>query len=126
MKMNKHLKIYLTLIGILLFFQSFAQNTFEFTYSQNGIGETIEETSDGDFLLKGNNFVTKTDADGNRTIMKICGQLVALLCKIDAVYKEYVIQEHGKDVLYVHVTRAITDYCVSNTILQQIIYGFKE
>lgn len=50
-----------------LFFISFnlsAQNIFERTYSQN-TGNQIEQTDDGGFLLKGSDFVTKTDANGN-------------------------------------------------------------
>ena len=44
---------------------SFGQITFEKTYTQSGEGTSIEQTPDGNFLLKGADFVTKTDANGN-------------------------------------------------------------
>jgi len=47
------------------------------------------------------------DKDGHRTIMKIRGVLVDILCEMDRSYEEYVHMEHGKKVLYVHITKAI-------------------
>jgi Reverse transcriptase (RNA-dependent DNA polymerase) len=47
------------------------------------------------------------DQDGNRTIMKIRGVLVDILCYIDPKYKYYVEIENEKKILYVHITKAI-------------------
>ena len=47
------------------------------------------------------------DKHGNRTIMKIRGQLVDILCEMDPAYKEYVVLEGKHKVLYMHVTKAI-------------------
>ena len=47
------------------------------------------------------------DADGNRTIMKIRGVLVDILCEMIPEYKEYIVQEGSQNVLYMHITRAI-------------------
>jgi hypothetical protein len=47
-----------------------------------------------------------TDKDGNRTVMKIRGILVDILCELDPTYKQYVVTEGGQKVLYVHVVKA--------------------
>ena len=55
------------------------------------------------------------DKDGNRTIMKIRGVLVDILCEMDESYKPFVVRE-GKSqqkVVYVHITRAIYGLLVS-------------
>jgi hypothetical protein len=57
--------------------------------------------------------VEDRDSEGNRTIMKIRGLLVDLLCQIDLTYIPYVITENGQKVLYVHVKRAIYGMLVS-------------
>jgi hypothetical protein len=44
---------------------------------------------------------------GNRTIMKIKGCLINILCEMDPSYDEYVIYENNIKVLYVHITKAI-------------------
>jgi Reverse transcriptase (RNA-dependent DNA polymerase) len=51
--------------------------------------------------------LTDHDVVGKRTIMKIRGDLVAILCRMDPQYEQYVEWEAGKPVLYVHVTKAI-------------------
>ena len=60
--------------------------------------------------------VSERDHEGNRTIMKIRGILVDILCEMDPVYKDYVVYE-GKDkkqkVLYVHIVRALYGMLVS-------------
>jgi hypothetical protein len=53
------------------------------------------------------------DKDGERTIMKIRGILVDILCEMDPSYKSYVVYEHGQPVLYMHITRAIYGLLVS-------------
>jgi len=47
------------------------------------------------------------DKDGHRTVMKIRGVLVDILCDIDPKYRMYVVYERGQPVLYVHVIKAI-------------------
>jgi hypothetical protein len=47
------------------------------------------------------------DQDGNRTIIKIRGVLVDVLCDIDPKYKEYVEIENEKKILYVLVTKGM-------------------
>jgi hypothetical protein len=53
------------------------------------------------------------DKDGERTIMKIRGVLVDILCEMDPVYKPYVVYENGQKVLYVLLTKAIYGLLVS-------------
>jgi hypothetical protein len=57
--------------------------------------------------------IEERDKDGNHTIMKIRGVLVDILCKMDDIYKDFVIYENGKKVLYVHITKAIYGPLVS-------------
>ena len=46
--------------------------------------------------------------DENRTmIMKICGVLVNILCRLDPRYSQYVVYQNGVKILYVHILRAI-------------------
>ena len=51
--------------------------------------------------------IPDTDQSGTRTIMKLRGAVVQMLCKMDKEYKEYVTIENGKEVLYTHITKAI-------------------
>jgi hypothetical protein len=44
---------------------------------------------------------------GNRSIMKIKGVLVDILCDIDRNYKEYVEIQSEEKILYMHITKAI-------------------
>jgi hypothetical protein len=53
------------------------------------------------------------DADGNRTIMKIRGKLVDILCEMDDSYTEFVTEENNQSVDYVHVTKALCGLLVS-------------
>ena len=48
-----------------------------------------------------------------RTIMKIRGELVNILCEMDSIYKQYVVNEGSSKVLYVHVLKAIYGLLVS-------------
>ena len=51
--------------------------------------------------------VEEQDKDGHRTIMKIRGALVNILAEIDPKYREYVVEERGQPVLYVHIIKAL-------------------
>jgi hypothetical protein len=53
--------------------------------------------------------VERADKEGNKTIMKIRGALVEILCELDESYEENVVIEGMKadKVLYVHVSMAI-------------------
>jgi hypothetical protein len=59
------------------------------------------------------------DKDGNRTIMKIRGVLVSILCNLDPSYQDYVVIENNKQVLYVHIQRAIYGMMVSALLFYQ-------
>jgi hypothetical protein len=75
--------------------------------------------------------VPKKDKDGNRTIMKIRGPLVRILCELDKTYVEYIVSEKGNEVLYVHVHRAIYGMMISSLLFYKklsgdlIKYGFE-
>ena len=56
------------------------------------------------------------DEEGNRTIMKIRGQLVNILCEVDNEFKDFVETEQGQPVLYVHLTKAIYGLLVSSML----------
>ena len=53
--------------------------------------------------------LNKRDKDGNRTIMKLRGEIVDLLCEIDSSYSPYVVREGKRQekVIYLHVIRAL-------------------
>lgn len=51
--------------------------------------------------------IEEKDHEGNRTIMKIKGVMVDMLCRLDSAYEEFVIIEKDVKVLYVHVLKAI-------------------
>jgi hypothetical protein len=57
--------------------------------------------------------IQATDADGNRTIMKIRGKLVDILCEMDNSYTEYPTEEHNQSVIYMHVRKALYGVLVS-------------
>ena len=75
--------------------------------------------------------VEKVDKDGNRTIMKIRGALVDILCEMDKVYEDYVTTEGTQKVLYVHITKAIYGLLVSAMLFYKTLaadlqkYGFE-
>ena len=75
--------------------------------------------------------VMKVDKEGNRTIMKIRGTLVDILCEMDKSYKEFAIVEGKQKVLYVHVTKAIYGLLVSAMLFYKKLvsdlqsYGFE-
>ena len=74
--------------------------------------------------------VEEKDQDGNRTIMKIRGILIDVLCEMDPVYGEHVTIENKHKVLYVHITKAIYGLLASAMLFyrrftQDLIgYGF--
>jgi hypothetical protein len=45
--------------------------------------------------------IQATDAEGNRSIMKIRGKLVDILCEMDNLYTEDVTEEHNQSVISV-------------------------
>ena len=47
------------------------------------------------------------DEDGARTIMRIRGLLVDILCALDPSYNEFVTTERNESALNVHITQAI-------------------
>jgi hypothetical protein len=51
--------------------------------------------------------VEEKDGEGNRTILKIRGVLVDLLCEISPSYKAFVQEERQGKVLYLHIKKAI-------------------
>ena len=75
--------------------------------------------------------VEKKDKDGNRTIMKIRGVLVQLLCALDESYKEYMVYEKGQPVLYTEVGMAIYGMLISALLFYNKLkadlerYGFE-
>eukprot|EP00977_Amphora_coffeiformis_P023701 scaffold13992_cov140-Amphora_coffeaeformis.AAC.1 len=75
--------------------------------------------------------VEERDKDGHRTIMKIRGQLVAILVEIDPMYQEFVVHERGQPILYVHITKAIYGMLVSAMLFYRKLvadlqaYGFE-
>ena len=75
--------------------------------------------------------VQERDKDGDRTIMKIRGVLVDLLCEIDPVYKKYVRHDKRGKILYVKIVKAIYGMLVSAMLFYKKLtkdleqYGFK-
>ncbi|KAG7340378.1 hypothetical protein IV203_023921 [Nitzschia inconspicua] len=73
----------------------------------------------------------KQDKDGNRTIMKLEGSLVQILCKINPTYTKYLINVRGQKVLYVHLIKALYGMLVSAMLFYKklkqdlIEYGFE-
>ena len=75
--------------------------------------------------------VEEKDKDGNRTIMKIRGVCVDILCEINPIYRDYTVTEGNQEVLYVHITQAIYGMLVSAMLFYckltkaLLSYGFK-
>ena len=75
--------------------------------------------------------VEDRDKEGNRTVMKIRGALVDILCEMDPYYKDFVVIEGNQKVLYVHVTKALYGLLVSamlfyNKLIKDLTgYGFE-
>jgi hypothetical protein len=71
------------------------------------------------------------DKDGNRTIMRIRGPLVEILCEMDPQYQQYVHYDKNGPVLYVHLIKALYGMLVSAMLFYQklrqdlIDYGFE-
>jgi hypothetical protein len=51
--------------------------------------------------------VKAVDSEGNRIIMKVRGVLAEILCEMEPEYREYLVQEGGQSVLYLHISKAI-------------------
>ena len=47
--------------------------------------------------------VEEKNMDGNRIIMKLTGVCVDIPCEIDPIYRDYMVTERNKKVLYVHI-----------------------
>jgi Reverse transcriptase (RNA-dependent DNA polymerase) len=75
--------------------------------------------------------VEEKDPQGNKTIMKIRGVLIHILCDIDPIYQDYVKIENQQKMLYVHVTKAIYGLLESAMLFYRrltkdlIEFGFK-
>ena len=71
------------------------------------------------------------DKDGHRTIMKMRGPLVEILCEMEPQYSGYVVTEGKGPVLYVHLIKALYGMLVSAMLFYKklkkdlIKYGFK-
>jgi hypothetical protein len=63
------------------------------------------------------------DEDGHRTIMKIRGALVDILCEMDPRYIDYVVSEGSQNALYVHVTKAIYGLLMSALLFYRKLRG---
>jgi len=57
--------------------------------------------------------VEKQDKDGHCTIMKIRGPLVEILCEMDPNYRQFVVNENNRQVLYVHIIKALYGLMIS-------------
>ncbi len=63
--------------------------------------------------------------------MKIRGVLVDILCEIDPIYKDYVVEEGHHKILYVHIIKAIYGLLASAMLFYQKLaadlqgYGFQ-
>jgi hypothetical protein len=51
--------------------------------------------------------VKEVDSEGNRIIMKVRGVLADILCEMEPEYRDYLVQEGGQSILYLHITKAI-------------------
>jgi len=54
----------------------------------------------------------KEDKDGHQTILKIWGPLVEILCEIDLNYKQFVVNENNRQVLYVQIIKALYGHMI--------------
>ena len=72
----------------------------------------------------------KVDKEGNRTVMKIRGALVGILCELDPSYRDYIVEERGQQVVYTHITKALYGLLVSAMLFYKRLrsdleeYGF--
>jgi len=57
--------------------------------------------------------VEKQDKDGHDTIMKIWGPLFETLCEMDLNYKQFVLNENNRQVLYVHIVKSLYGLMIS-------------
>jgi len=57
--------------------------------------------------------VERQDKDRHRTMMKIRGPLVEILCEIDPTYKQFVVNEYNIQMLYVHIIKALYGLMIS-------------
>jgi len=57
--------------------------------------------------------VEKQDEDGHYTIMKIWGPLVEILCEMDPNYEQIVVNENNRQVIYVHIIKALYGLMIS-------------
>ena len=60
--------------------------------------------------------VDERDAQGDRIIMKIKGEMIDMLVEIDPSYADYITYEKGQRVLYVHILRAIYGMLMSGLL----------
>jgi hypothetical protein len=60
--------------------------------------------------------VDEKDNQGDRIIMKIRGAMVDMLIEVDPSYEEFVVEERGQRVLYVHILRAIYGMLMSGLL----------
>ncbi|KOR29256.1 hypothetical protein TI04_09085, partial [Achromatium sp. WMS2] len=51
--------------------------------------------------------VNLQDQHGNKMIMVIRGALVNILCYIDVSYRDYIVRDNGRKMLYVHIIKEI-------------------
>jgi hypothetical protein len=63
------------------------------------------------------------DKDGHRTIMKIRGVLVDILCEMDDNYTQYVTYEGKQKVLYVHIIKALYGLLASAMLFYKKLVG---
>jgi hypothetical protein len=74
--------------------------------------------------------IEEKDHKGNRTIMKIKGVMVDMLCRLDSAYEEFIIIKKDVKVLYVHMLKAIYGMLASAVLLYKkfpsdlVRYGF--
>ena len=60
--------------------------------------------------------VDEKDNHGDRIIMKIRGAMVDMLIEVDPSYEDYVVEERGQKILYVHILRAIYGMLMSGLL----------
>jgi hypothetical protein len=74
-----------------------------------------------------NAFIIQTDLnedkDGHRTIMKILGVLVDILCEMDDNYTQCVTYEGKQKVLYVHIIKALYGLLASAMLFYKKLVG---
>ncbi len=60
--------------------------------------------------------VEEQDDQGDRIVMKIKGAMIDMLLDIDQTYKDFITEEKGQRVLYVHILRAIYGMLMSGLL----------